>query len=176
MCEKLIVFRLLFPYARQIVRHRRFSTRVRYTWRPSIWWRQVGESINVSSTMPRLRGQYNGWELTWVLNRVVHGSHSWAIFGSFSNSFSFLSIWQRNKQKGAKNGLQNDVKNVYREHPGMENLEKWWENAFFSPGTVPKRWKMIIFQFTFCKIEVRVPFWVPFCQKFPCLTRVLGPP
>jgi hypothetical protein len=50
-----------------------------------------------------------------------------------------LSIWQRNKQKGAKNGLQNDVKNVYREHPGKENLEKWWENAFFSPGTVPKQ-------------------------------------
>ena len=33
----------------------------------------------------------------------------------------FLSIWQRNKQKGAKNGLQNDVKNVYREHPGKDN-------------------------------------------------------
>jgi len=25
-----------------------------------------------------------------------------------------LSIWQRNKQKGTKNGMQNDVKNVYR--------------------------------------------------------------
>ena len=58
--------------------------------------------------------------------RVVHGSHSWAIFGSFSNSFSgsFLSIWQRNKQKVAKNGIQNDVKNVYHEHSGKENLEK----------------------------------------------------
>jgi hypothetical protein len=48
-----------------------------------------------------------------------------------------LSIWQRNKQKVAKNGIQNDVKNVYREHPGKEILEKWCENAFFSSGTVP---------------------------------------
>jgi hypothetical protein len=63
--------------------------------------------------------------------------HFWVIFKLIFGSF--LSIWQRNKQKGAKNGLQNDVKNVYREHPGKENLEKWWENAFFSPGTVPKR-------------------------------------
>ena len=99
------------------------------------------------------------WDSVGKHIRVVHSSHSWAIFGSF------LSIWQRNKQKVAKNGMQNDVKNVYHEHSGKENLEKWWENAFFSPGTVPKRWKMIIFQFTFCKIEVRVPFWVPFCQK-----------
>jgi hypothetical protein len=51
----------------------------------------------------------------------------------------FLSIWQRNKQKGAKNGIKNDMKNVYRERSGKGNLEKWWENAFFSPGTVPKR-------------------------------------
>ena len=34
---------------------------------------------------------------------------------------SFLSIWQRNKQKVAKNGIQNDVKNVYRERSGKEN-------------------------------------------------------
>jgi tRNA uridine 5-carbamoylmethylation protein Kti12 len=50
-----------------------------------------------------------------------------------------LSIWQRNKQKGAKNGIKNDVKNVYRERFGKGNLEKWWENAFFLPGTVPKQ-------------------------------------
>jgi hypothetical protein len=35
-----------------------------------------------------------------------------------------LSVWQKNKQKGAKNEIKNDVKNVYREHPGKENLEK----------------------------------------------------
>jgi hypothetical protein len=52
---------------------------------------------------------------------------------------SFLYIWQRNKQKGIKNDAKNDVKNGYREHPGKENLEKWCENAFFSPGTVPKQ-------------------------------------
>jgi hypothetical protein len=50
----------------------------------------------------------------------------------------FLSIWQRNKQKGTENGMKNDVKNVYREHSGKEILEKWWKNAFFLPGTVPK--------------------------------------
>ena len=70
----------------------------------------------------------------------------------------FLSIWQRNKQKGTKNGMQNDVKNVYRECSGKENLEKWWENAIFSPGTVPKRRKMIEKWITFCNSEVRVPF------------------
>jgi hypothetical protein len=56
-----------------------------------------------------------------------------AIFGSFS------SIWWRNKQKETKNGTENDVKNSYRETPGKGNLEKWSKNAFFSPGTVPKR-------------------------------------
>jgi len=55
------------------------------------------------------------------------------IFGSFS------SIWQRNKQKGTKNGTENDVKNGYREHPGKGISEKWSKNAFFSPGTGPKR-------------------------------------
>ena len=34
---------------------------------------------------------------------------------------SFLSIWQRNKQKVAKNEIQNDVKNVYCERSGKEN-------------------------------------------------------
>ena len=85
--------------------------------------------------------------------RVVHSSHSWAIFGSF------LSIWQRNKQKVAKNGIQNDVKNVYHECSGKENLEKWWENAFFLPGTAPKWWKMIKKWITSCKSKVRVPFF-----------------
>ena len=65
--------------------------------------------------------------------RVVHGSHFWAIFGSFS------CIWQRNKQRGIKNDVKNDVKNGYHEHPGKENLEKWSKNAFFPPGTLPKR-------------------------------------
>ena len=35
-------------------------------------------------------------------------------------------------------GNENDVKNGYHEHPGKENLEKWCENAFFSPGTAKK--------------------------------------
>ena len=64
-----------------------------------------------------LRGPDFWWvEMTFVVIviRVVHGSHFWAIFGSFS------CIWQRNKQKGIKN----DVKNGYCEHPGKENLEK----------------------------------------------------
>ena len=36
-----------------------------------------------------------------AISRVVHSSHSWAIFGSFS------CIWQRNKQKGMKNHVKN---------------------------------------------------------------------
>ena len=70
--------------------------------------------------------------------RVVHGSHFWLIFKLIFGSFS-CSIWQRNKQKGIKNDAKNDVKNGYREHPGKENLEKWSKNAFFPPGTLPKR-------------------------------------
>jgi hypothetical protein len=38
-----------------------------------------------------------------------------------------------------KNDAKNDVKNGYREHPGKEILEKWSKNAFFPPGTLPKR-------------------------------------
>jgi hypothetical protein len=34
-----------------------------------------------------------------------------------------LCIWQRNKQKGIKNGMKNDVKNGYREHPGKGNFK-----------------------------------------------------
>ena len=66
--------------------------------------------------------------------RAVHGSHSWAIFGSFS------SIWQRNKQKGTKNIMENDVKIVT---PGKGKSEKWSKILpkllFFSPGILPKR-------------------------------------
>ena len=56
-------------------------------------------------------------ELLKDILRVVYGRHSWVIFESFS------SIWQKNKQKAAKNGMQNDVKNVYREHSRKEILE-----------------------------------------------------
>ena len=35
--------------------------------------------------------------------------------------------------------MKNDVKNGYRETPGKGISEKWCKNAFFSPGTVPKR-------------------------------------
>jgi len=35
--------------------------------------------------------------------------------------------------------MENDVKNGYREHPGKGISEKWSKNAFFSPGTGPKR-------------------------------------
>ena len=91
-----------------------------------------------------------------VCDRVVHGSHSWAIFSSF------LCIWQRNKQKETKNGMKNDVKNGYRETPGMEIIEKWSKNAFFPSGTLPKKMKMIVFRVRFCKSEVRVPFYIHF--------------
>ena len=69
----------------------------------------------------------------WQYIRVVHSSHSWAIFGSFS------SIWQRNKQNGTKNGTENDVKNSYHETSRKGNFKKGSKNAFFSPGTLPKR-------------------------------------
>ena len=39
---------------------------------------------------------------------------------------------------------------------------KWCENAFFSPGTLPKRWKMILFWVHFCNSKVRVPFFIHF--------------
>jgi hypothetical protein len=87
-------------------------------------------------------------------------AHFWLIFKLIFGSF--LSIWQRNKQKGTKNGMENDVKIGYREHPGNGIIEKWSKNAFFSPGTVPKRAKMIIFRFPFCKSEGRVPFSIFF--------------
>jgi hypothetical protein len=35
--------------------------------------------------------------------------------------------------------MENDAKNGYREHPGKGILEKWSKNAFFLPGTGPKR-------------------------------------
>jgi len=41
--------------------------------------------------------------------------------------------------KGNENGMKNDVKNGYREHPGMEIFKKWSKNAFFPSGTLPKR-------------------------------------
>jgi hypothetical protein len=56
-----------------------------------------------------------------------------------------------------KNGMENDVKNGCCEHPGNGMIEKWSKNAFFSSGTVPKRAKMIIFQFPFCTSRGRVP-------------------
>jgi hypothetical protein len=54
--------------------------------------------------------------------------HFQLIFGLFS------SIWQRNKQKGTKNGTKNDGENGYREHPGKGISEKWSKNGFFSPA------------------------------------------
>jgi hypothetical protein len=52
---------------------------------------------------------------------------------------SFLCIWQRNKQKGIKKDVKNDVKNGNHERSGKGILEKWSKNAFFPPGTLPKR-------------------------------------
>jgi hypothetical protein len=46
--------------------------------------------------------------------RVVHGSHFWAIFGSFSASF-LEHFGQKHDQNGPKNDVKNDVKNGYRE-------------------------------------------------------------
>jgi len=47
-------------------------------------------------------------------NRVVHSKHFWAIFGSFSH------VWEKNDQNDPKNGMKNDVKNGYCEHPGKQ--------------------------------------------------------
>ena len=67
-----------------------------------------------------------------------------AILGPFSAHFQthFRLIFvylAGNKQKGTKNGMENDVKNSYRETPGKRKLEKWSKNAIFSSGTLPKR-------------------------------------
>ena len=62
--------------------------------------------------------------------------------------------------KGTCNDVKNDVKNGYHEHPGKEILEKWSKNAFFPLGTLPKRWKMIIFWVYFCKSKINVPFCI----------------
>ena len=51
------------------------------------------------------------------------------------------------------------MKNVYCEHPRKENLEKWSENAFFSPGTVPKRWKWPFLGSLFVKARLGFHFW-----------------
>ena len=67
-----------------------------------------------------------------------------AILGPFSGHFQthfwaiFEYLAEEQKQKGTKNGMQNDVKNVYCERSGKENLEKWWENAFFSRHSAKK--------------------------------------
>ena len=41
--------------------------------------------------------------------------------------------------------MENDVKNSYREIPGKGILGKWSKNAFFSPGTLPKKMKNVHF-------------------------------
>jgi len=43
--------------------------------------------------------------------RVVHSKHFWLIFGSFSH------VWEKNNQNDLGNGMKNDVKNGYHEHP-----------------------------------------------------------
>jgi len=48
--------------------------------------------------------------------RVVHGSHSLAIFDSFLIPFS--AHFLPNKENDAKNDEKNDEKNGYCEHPG----------------------------------------------------------
>ena len=58
--------------------------------------------------------------------------------------------------------MENGMENGYCKHPGNRIIEKWSKNPFFSPGTVPKRAKMIIFQFPFGKSKGRVPF----CNHF----------
>ena len=74
-------------------------------------------------------------------NRVVHGSHFRAIFGSFSVfirvvhsshfwlifSFifgSFLGVWQKNDQNDPKNETKNDVKNGYCERSETQTSGK----------------------------------------------------
>ena len=63
-----------------------------------------------------------------------------AILGPFLAHFQthFWLIFMYLAEKQTK-GNENDVKNGYHEHPGKENLEKWCKNAFFPPGTLPKR-------------------------------------
>ena len=48
--------------------------------------------------------------------RVVHGSHSLAIFDSFLIPFS--AHFPPNKENDAENDEKNDEKNGYHEHPG----------------------------------------------------------
>jgi len=57
-------------------------------------------------------------------NKVVHGSHSGAIFGSFSISFSahFRLFFRGTNEKGLKNETKNGVKNGYREHPVSKGI------------------------------------------------------
>ena len=83
-------------------------------------------------------------------------AHFWLIFKLIFGSF--LSIWQRNKQKGTKNGMENDVKNGYCETPGKWILGKWSKNAFFSPGTLPKNEKCSFFGFIFAKARLGFHF------------------
>ena len=78
-----------------------------------------------------------------------------AILGPFSAHFRTHS-----NKMALKMEWKNDVKNSYHETLRKGNLEKWSKNAFFSLGTLPKSWKMIIFRVHFCKSEVRVPFFI----------------
>ena len=89
-------------------------------------------------------------------SRVVHSSNFWLIFSSF------LSIWQRNKQKGTKNGMENDVENGYCEHPGMGILEKWSKFAFFCQAQGQKDEKWSFFSSLFAKARLGFHFAINF--------------
>ena len=73
------------------------------------------------------------------------------IFGSFS------SIWQRNKQNGTINGMENDVKNTY---PREGKSRKMEQKRIFLARHTAKMMKNDHFWVHFCKIKVRVPFFI----------------
>ena len=50
----------------------------------------------------------------YLIIRVIHSSHFWAIFGLF------FVVWQKNDQNGPKNEVKNDMKNGYCEHSEMQ--------------------------------------------------------
>ena len=66
--------------------------------------------------------------LLWTINRVVHGSHFWLIFGSFSTSF--LDHFHCLAVKWWKNETKNEPKNGYRERSETQISRKWSKNAF----------------------------------------------
>ena len=78
----------------------------------------------------------------FVHNRVIHGSHFWAIFNSFSTSF--LDCFHCLAVKWLKNETKNETKKVTVNTPNGEALCHFW--AFFWPVVQNNQFEVFLMQ------------------------------